>query len=74
MGLQIIKLLLLLTYKTKYMKYFSITLCFDYGKFVIITSASDEQAAINKVMNSENCPRCAITHISEHSGAGYFIA
>lgn len=55
------------------MKFFKATLKFDYGTFVLITTASDKDAAIKKICASENCPLCAIVKISEHSGAGYTI-
>ena len=52
------------------MKYFKATLQFDYGKVCLITCANDKDAAIKKICAAENCPVCAIIHISEHSGAG----
>lgn len=55
-------------------KFFKATLKFDYGTFQIISTASNKEAAIAKICASENCPPCAITHISEHSGAGLMIA
>jgi hypothetical protein len=55
------------------MKFFLITLQFDYGKFRIITSGADEQSAKDKVCKSENCPLCAIIACTPHSGVNLKI-
>ena len=55
------------------MKYYLVTLKFDYGKIRILTTAENEQAAKEKVCASENCPLSAIINIHQHSGAGYII-
>ena len=55
------------------MKFFLITLKFDYGKVRIITSAENEQSAKDKVCKSENCPLSAVYNCQQHSGAGYSL-
>ena len=45
---------------------YSVLLKFDKGKFrQSVTSLSGEQGAIRMIMESENCPRCAILKITK---------
>jgi len=55
------------------MKYYLVTLKFDYGKIRILTTAENEQAAKEKVCAAEKCPLTAVINIHQHSGAGYMI-
>lgn len=47
------------------MKAYILTLKHDNGTARIRTCASSEQAAIDKVIIAEGCPRCAIVKIEE---------
>jgi nitrate reductase NapAB chaperone NapD len=46
------------------MKNYKITLKHDKGKINLIVKASNEEEAINKILNAENCPKSAIIKIN----------
>lgn len=47
------------------MRTYIITLAHDRGKTKIRTVATSQKDAINAIMQAENCPRRAITKITE---------